>query len=80
MYLINTDQDPIAVHQIVALECALESAGADHDLWKAWTIPDSSEHEYGYWNSPICDIPGQECNPSIKVRHRVLAFLDQYLK
>jgi acetyl esterase/lipase len=75
MYLINTVHDPMPVHQIVALECALESAGADHDLWKAWTIPDSSDHGYAYWNSPICDLGGV-CNPSIKVKNRVVAFLD----
>ena len=68
------------VHQIVDLKCALKSAGANHDLWKAWTIPNSSEHGYAYRFSPICDVPGQQCNRSIKVRDRVIAFLDQYLK
>ncbi len=79
MYLINTDHDPMPVHQIVDMECALESAGADHGLWKAWTIPDSHEHGFAFWNSPICDLGGT-CNPSIKVKRRVTDFLDLYLK
>jgi acetyl esterase/lipase len=78
MYFIHTDLDPMPHHQIVDIQCALESIGADPTLYKAWTIPGSTEHAFEYWDSLIYDdIPP---NNITTVKDRVIPFLNQYLK
>ena len=65
-------------HQIINMQCALQTANVDPALYKVWTIPASDEHAFKYWNSPILD--EYPPNNTDLVSDRVIAFLDQYLK
>jgi len=79
MFLINSEFDAgMPPHQIIQMQCALQTIGVDPALYKVWTIPGSDEHAFQYWDSPILDeFPP---NNTELVRDRVIQFLDQYLK
>lgn len=76
VYIVNTEEDSMPWHQIIDMQCALQTAGAIN--YKVWTIPGIDLHSFAYWTTPICGT--NPCNTSIKVRDRVIDFLDDHLK
>lgn len=80
LFLINSIHDTMPYHQIVDMICALEAAGlAEPDDYQTLTITNdnSSEHEFGYWDS----WDGQPCiGPCKSISADVIAFLDAHLK
>lgn len=75
IYIINTEEDTQPWHQIVDMQCALENAGLTN--FKAWTIPNPSQHSFAYWHSPICEhLP---CTVYPLVKDSVIQFLDSHV-
>ena len=59
---------------------ALAHAG-DDKLYRFWTIPDNSNHAFGYWSDPIHDVapPLNTQNINFTVKERVIGYFKQYL-
>ena len=75
LLLINTQYDTMPFHQIVDMECALQSAGVDPSLYRVDTIPDSHLHAFAYWDEYDDGYPYAQ-----RISARVIAFLDANLK
>lgn len=82
MYFIRSENDPGSPRlQQFYLWNALTRAGADANLFRMWTIPDSSAHAFGYWNDRIKDaVPVNTQNVDLRVKDRIIGFFKQYLK
>ena len=51
MYFINAQYDPMPLHQLSDIQCALGGVGVDSSKYQVLTIPLSSEHAFQYWRS-----------------------------
>lgn len=71
IFFINTQYDPMPFHQIVDLQCALQTAGIDPGLYKAETIPDSRLHAFQFWREFDDGYPYAQ-----RVSTRVIDFFD----
>ena len=82
MYFIRSENDPgSAASQQYYMWNALTRAGASPSLFRMWTIPDSDNHAFGYWNDRTYDsYPLSTTNIDFKVKDRVIGFFKQYLK
>ena len=76
MYIICSDNDTMPFHQIIDMQCALESKDIDTSLYEIHVIPDSTYHAFAYWR--VWD--GVSGSIVHDWGYHVIVFLDQYLK
>ena len=79
IFVVNTDQDPMPFHQIIDVQCVLEDAGVNPNLYQVLTVPNSTAHAFEYWHD-WDGIPTVPPNPTRTVASHVVDFLDAHLK
>jgi len=75
MFLINSDGDPMPPPQITDMQCALQIAGVDCNLYQVLTLVNNDKHAFAYWRDWDHSPP-----PQHRVSEDVISFLDTYLK
>jgi hypothetical protein len=73
---INSEHDTMPFHQIIDIQCALQSLSIDPALYRIITIPGIGEHAFAYWDTP----DGQVGNATVQIVGDVLSFLDGHLQ
>ena len=76
IFLINSEEDSMPWHQILYMQCALQSQNVSTSLYKIMTIPGDA-HSFGYWAAPD-SAPVTVLTPLDK--DDVISFLDAHLK
>jgi hypothetical protein len=55
MYFVSAEHDTMPQIQMYWMWNAMTNAGLNLTNVRFWTIPNTEDHAFGYWNDPIKD-------------------------